>query len=238
MYGYIYKTTNLINNKFYIGQKKSSYFLENNYLGSGYILKEAVKKYGKENFKVELLDIANDKDDLDEKEKYWISYFNAVESDQAYNIACGGQGGQIVPPHIQTEEEKQKRSESLKKAYEEGRHEIIKAGYPKGKKRSEEDRLANIKRNKNKIWIRNITLNQQKTIQKEELDKYISEGWERGRLPNSKPAWNKGLTKETDDRLKAISEQRLELFKTRPEIGCYGVKGNKFQKGIKKKDLK
>lgn len=56
MYGYIYKTTNLVNNKIYIGQKHSDKFLGNRYLGSGKRLREAVDKYGKECFTVELLE--------------------------------------------------------------------------------------------------------------------------------------------------------------------------------------
>lgn len=44
MIGYIYKTTNLINGKIYIGQKRSKKFLKERYLGSGKILKKAIKK--------------------------------------------------------------------------------------------------------------------------------------------------------------------------------------------------
>ena len=46
-YYYIYKTTNVVNNKIYIGKHKSK-DLDNNYLGSGKILQLAVKKYGEE----------------------------------------------------------------------------------------------------------------------------------------------------------------------------------------------
>ena len=45
MYGYIYLTTNHINGKKYIGQKKSNVFLGEKYLGSGKILKQALKKW-------------------------------------------------------------------------------------------------------------------------------------------------------------------------------------------------
>ena len=55
MIGYIYKTTNLINGKIYIGQHKSSSF-DTNYYGSGKLLIKALKKYGKENFKIELIE--------------------------------------------------------------------------------------------------------------------------------------------------------------------------------------
>lgn len=45
MFGYIYKTTNLVNNKIYIGQKCSDTFLHEKYLGSGHMLQKAVRKY-------------------------------------------------------------------------------------------------------------------------------------------------------------------------------------------------
>ena len=46
MFGYIYKTTNLINNKIYIGQHKSEKFEPNKYIGSGVVLLKAINKYG------------------------------------------------------------------------------------------------------------------------------------------------------------------------------------------------
>lgn len=56
MYGYIYKTTNLINGKIYIGQMHITIFLGNKYLGSGKILKQAINKDGYNNFVVDLLE--------------------------------------------------------------------------------------------------------------------------------------------------------------------------------------
>lgn len=94
-YGYIYKTTNLINSKVYIGQKRSCEFLNEQYLGSGTLLRKALKKYGKENFKVELVEWCASKEDLDQRECYWIEFFNATNLDIGYNIATGGQGGDL-----------------------------------------------------------------------------------------------------------------------------------------------
>lgn len=107
MYGYIYMTTNLINNRKYIGQKKSEVFLGNKYLGSGIILRQAVRAYGKENFQVVLIEECDTKEELDEKEKYYIELYNAAYSDEFYNIALGGQS----QAHVHSEEEKKKISE-------------------------------------------------------------------------------------------------------------------------------
>ena len=117
MFGYIYITENLINHKQYIGQKRSNKFLGTKYLGSGTYLKNAVNKYGKENFKVTLLDTANTKEELDEKEIYYISKYNAQKDPNFYNISAGGDcgvGGPKFKGHKHTEESKRKIGESCK----------------------------------------------------------------------------------------------------------------------------
>lgn len=59
---YIYLTTNLINNKKYIGQHDGE---ENDsYLGSGTYFLRAVKKYGKEKFKKEILEICDSQEKI------------------------------------------------------------------------------------------------------------------------------------------------------------------------------
>jgi len=194
--GYIYLTTNLINNRKYIGKRQSSTFDES-YKGSGKILKQAILKEGWDNFSCEVLEWCSTVEELNQKEKYYIELYDAVNSNEFYNIACGGTGGNtgvdyayIATLNRQTEETRRKRGESLKKAYEEGRHPVVRAGYPKGKKRTEEDRLANVERNKNRVWVKKDGI--EKTIDKSMLDEYLSNGWERGRIISPIP-WNKGL---------------------------------------------
>ena len=91
MYGYIYLTTNTVNNKKYIGQHRGEFTTE--YLGSGKVLKQALSKYGKENFTVIMLDTANSKEELDSLEKKYIEEYNALYEDGFYNIHEGGTGG-------------------------------------------------------------------------------------------------------------------------------------------------
>jgi hypothetical protein len=119
----IYKTINLINGKIYIGKDK-----RNNdwYLGSGKILMFAIKKYGKENFKKEILEECNSIEHMREREIHWIAFFNSTDRGIGYNIQLGGDGG-FNYGHLtseQLQEVKNKISESVKKSYQEGRHKI------------------------------------------------------------------------------------------------------------------
>ena len=112
-YGYIYITENLINGKKYIGQSKykDNEYKNKNYLGSGKLITEAIKKYGKENFSKIIIDEAYSKEELNEKEIYWIKYYNAVEDPNFYNILKGGHCGLGRPLGSKcTEEEKQRMS--------------------------------------------------------------------------------------------------------------------------------
>lgn len=104
----IYKTTNLINDKIYIGQDARH---NPKYLGSGKILRLAIKKYGKENFKKDILEIVDDITKAAEREAYWIEFFNARNHEIGYNILSGGISW-IGMHH--TEETKNKISETRK----------------------------------------------------------------------------------------------------------------------------
>ena len=102
MYGYIYKTTNLITGKIYVGQHKAKTF-DKKYFGSGKYLKNALTKYGKDNFKIEVLCECDSFVDLNKAEVYYIDYYNAVDHLVGYNICIGGQG---TPGHVFNESER------------------------------------------------------------------------------------------------------------------------------------
>src|SRR5574343_1704705 len=84
----IYKITNQINGKCYVGQVSSLNTLKNfdNYWGSGKIIKRAIKKHGLENFTKEILeDNIQNREELCKKEKYWINFYNTIHPN-GYNI--------------------------------------------------------------------------------------------------------------------------------------------------------
>lgn len=87
-YRYVYKTTNTINGKIYVGQHKDN-VMSNKYKGSGTYLKRAFRKYGKHNFIKEIICHCEDDRQLGEMETYWIKELNATHPDIGYNLLSG-----------------------------------------------------------------------------------------------------------------------------------------------------
>ena len=87
MYYTIYRITNNINGKYYIGMHKTK-DLEDNYMGSGKYLKRAIEKHGVENFSKEILYVYDNESDMKNKEKELV-----IVSEQTYNLNEGGYGG-------------------------------------------------------------------------------------------------------------------------------------------------
>lgn len=95
----IYKITNLINNKVYVGQTSHSIYdrftchIENAERGKQFHLSKAIRKYGKENFKIEALEYVKLKREANDREIYWIENYNANNRLKGYNMTIGGEGG-------------------------------------------------------------------------------------------------------------------------------------------------
>ena len=97
--GKIYKVTNVINGKAYVGQtirplqerfdRHLRDAINNKYPENHF--HRAIRKYGAENFVIEQIDSASTQNELNEKEIYWISKLNSI--DLGYNTAIGGEGG-------------------------------------------------------------------------------------------------------------------------------------------------
>ena len=106
---YIYKITNKINGKTYIGQHKYKK-LNDSYMGSGSYLAVAKKKYDIENFEKEILVFnITSKEFINTLEKEYIAFYRSIGKAE-YNISDGGDGAN----HKQTEETKKKISKTLK----------------------------------------------------------------------------------------------------------------------------
>lgn len=145
-YGIIYIIKNKVNNKCYIGQtakkldkrckwEKKSIF--NNYSKNLHLI-SSIKKYDLENFERRILDFAQNQEELDDKEEYYIQKFNTLNQDFGYNLKHGGEHGKFTPLI------KEKISKALKKYYKNSEHHTKDKTYDDimGKKR------ANIRKNK------------------------------------------------------------------------------------------
>lgn len=101
----IYKITNKINGKCYIGQsiniKQRWKAHRSRYQVDDYPLYRAMRKYGLENFNFEVIEECT-KELLNEREIYWISYYDATNKNKGYNL---GQGGQNTVVHELTKEQ-------------------------------------------------------------------------------------------------------------------------------------
>lgn len=114
MYHIVYQTTNIINNRIYIGvHETDDHLLFDGYLGSGYLLMKAVKKYGVENFKRETLFVFETTEQAYTKERELVNEEFILRED-TYNVTVGGK----IPPNHRgkpkSEEHKRKISEAQK----------------------------------------------------------------------------------------------------------------------------
>jgi group I intron endonuclease len=103
-YGIIYLITNLINMKGYVGQTiqsiekrwKNGHIYESKKNNPSQVLYRAIKKYGIDNFEIEEICTADNQEELDIKEQYWIFELNTfIDNNKGYNMTWGGNSGGI-----------------------------------------------------------------------------------------------------------------------------------------------
>jgi group I intron endonuclease len=115
----IYKITNKVNGKFYIG-KHITEDLFDDYMGSGKLIRKAIEKYGNHNFQKEILKIYDNEHDMNIAESLLIDLSDV----RSYNLQPGGKGSwQYINENdlSNTEESKKKKSNTMKEYWTEER---------------------------------------------------------------------------------------------------------------------
>lgn len=200
MYGYVYLTVNLINGKKYIGQHKGEFTKD--YLGSGKLIKRAIKKYGKENFVVSILEYADSKEKLNELEIDYIARLKK-SGEENYNLAKGGNCIGSIYDYMTDEEiekRKQKISNSLKGKKQEYSEEEMDKRRKRAIMRNKSDFMKEVcvKRNKERVWSQKTLEqmskrminnkinsgkkyihcgNNRKMVYEDEIEYYLKNGW-------------------------------------------------------------
>lgn len=87
----VYQTTNLVNGKIYVGQHKTVKGSKDYYIGSGSLIKQAIKKYGRENFKCEILHEFDTREEANEMEAFIVNE-DFIARPDVYNLNVGGKG--------------------------------------------------------------------------------------------------------------------------------------------------
>lgn len=188
MYGYIYITTNLINNMKYIGQHKADK-LDESYYGSGSLITKAIKKYGKDNFKIEIIEWCNSKKELNDCEIFWINKYDALNSRNFYNLTPGGDGVRGCEPWNKGKH--QPLHENSKKGLEIGWH-LPASEKLKEKLRNRKELVEYTPEYRSKLsnaQSMNRTVNdgiKNIIIKVWELDEYLNNGYMRGRVKKIK----------------------------------------------------
>jgi hypothetical protein len=120
----IYQTTNIINGKFYVGKHKTN-DLKDTYIGSGVALKKAIKKYGRKNFKKEILFIFKTEKEMNLKEREIVNE-SFLNNKMTYNMGLGGEGGSHFKGKVHSKEMKEALSKKMtgRKLTEEQRNKV------------------------------------------------------------------------------------------------------------------
>ena len=115
MIGYIYLTTNDVNQMCYVGKRQKPSF-EKSYKGSGTRLKQAFSEYGRDKFHTSVLEWCDTKEELCKAEKKWIAFYKE-KGIELYNVGEGGEGGNMVDWESLPAQKRQEINEKNRQAH-------------------------------------------------------------------------------------------------------------------------
>jgi len=185
----IYKITNIKSGSVYIGKTKNSIFkrfnehISESEKGSKTKLYDAMRSYGVENFKVELIEDNIPEDLINFKEKYYIKEFDSLKN--GYNMTPGGDGGPIRKGMKNSEEQKRKSSEAQRGKPK--KNPGMCGKYEKGAAQRKKLSEAVLGRK----WINNGSI--QKQVKPEEVEELLKNGFVLGRLKSTGEKCSKKL---------------------------------------------
>jgi len=154
--GIIYKITNLVNNKIYIGQTTRPFKDRINDYKNGYgnpYLNNSILKYGFDKFKFEIIDHVYNIIELNEKEIEWIKLYNSTSKDVGYNIESGGLN---AIPDSNTRDKMSKSHQGIIQSKNWINNRVAKAGSEDAKKYGKEkteDEKIYLSENSPKYWL-------------------------------------------------------------------------------------
>jgi len=212
-YHFIYKTTNLLSGKYYIGMHSTN-DLDDGYMGSGKRLRYSVNKYGVANHKREILEFFEDRQQLAAREREIVN-LNEIAKEECMNLKVGGDGGliglsiKLRKKISKAANEKKKelfKNEEWSKQYSKTLSEAWKISFESGvrkknfgnksntnKKLSDKTKELMSEKAKQRIGNKNsqygtcwiVKEGIAKKIKKEELNSHLKKGWFKGRKQQS-----------------------------------------------------
>jgi len=199
---FVYLTTNLVNGKQYVGSHKGD--IDDNYLGSGKILLNAIKKYGSKNFKRKIIKECNSLDNLKLETKY-ISEYNTLVPN-GYNILKNG-GHVNWTPELRQRLSDKNKGKILSKEHKKKIGDSLrnKKRDPKIGKKISETRIKN-----NSYIVNDLT--------KEKI--------RAANLGEKNPNWKKPRSEETKEKIKQgnLGKTRTQKQRNNMSIGQTGKK--------------
>lgn len=249
MYYIIYKITNNINGKIYIGKHKTNN-LDDGYMGSGKYIQNAVKKYGKENFTKEILFQFDTEQEMNDKEAEIVNE-EFLHRDDTYNLALGGKGGDFTAANkrykelmtdpqfreaikqkqkqsLNTRECKLKRSKRLKEYYLThtppflGKHHTVETKQRISESHKLKDYTGENNPTYGRIWIVHPEKLIEKQINPKDFNSYVQQGFIRGRVYTSEGVLKCSGTKCKKQGMSIQERTQIQKEKELKRINKYG----------------